>query len=344
MNTLQPLIYIGNQLSSHGFTPTTIDTLAPKLSAFANVSTASSKRNKIARLWDMWRTVWNAPRGSIILIDTYSANGFHFAWTCAQIARWRGLSYIPSLRGGNLPQRMDNNPGICRLFFENATAIVSPSGYLKAEVEKRFNASVTIIHNNIDIERYPFQEKSFSSIRMLWVRSFHQIYNPEMAVRVLRGLHDAGHSDAILCMIGPDKDGSRKAVEMLSRQLQVDHALEITGRLAKKEWIEKSKAYNIFINTTNFDNTPVSVMEAMALGFPVVTTKVGGIPYLFAEGKEGLMTPPNDTEAMIDAIVGLVSSPKYAITIAHMARRKATQWDWGNIETKWVKCLKTTGI
>jgi len=336
---IKSLTYIGNALSTHGFTPTTIETLAPRLSAFANVSTASSKRHYLARLWDMWQTVWNAPKGSIVLIDTYSANAFHFAWTCARIAQWRGLPYIPFLHGGNLPQRMDNTPSLSRHYFQNAAGIVSPSGYLKSEVEKRFNTPVTIIPNFIDLKQYPTREKTFSSIRLLWVRSFHQIYNPQMAIRVLHGLHEAGYTDATLCMIGPDKDGSRAAVEALSRQLGVEHALEITGRLPKAAWIEKSKDYNIFINTTHLDNTPVSVMEAMALGFPVVTTKVGGISYLFADGEEGIMTPDDDVQAMIDAILGLVNAPEDAVEMGHSARTKAEGWDWQIIATQWQNLL-----
>lgn len=329
------IVYIGNKLSWKGLTPTTIETLGPRLSSFVAVSSASAKRRYPARLWEMWQTVWKAPNDSVVLIDTYSANAFHFAWTCARIAQFRGLPYIPFLHGGNLPQRMDNSPAFCRPFFEQAAVIVSPSGYLKAEVEQRFAAAVEIIPNYIDLELYPFREKTFDSIRLLWVRSFHQTYNPQMAVRVLCGLHDAGYTDAVLCMIGPDKDGSRAAVETLGKELKVDHALEITGRLTKAEWIAKSKDYNIFINTTNFDNTPVSVMEAMALGFPVVTTNVGGIPFLFKNGKEGIMTRKEDPKEMIDAIIKLFSTPKKLSALSQSARKKAHAWDWSNVRLLW---------
>ena len=55
--------------------------------------------------------------------------------------------------------------------------------------------------------------------------------------------------------------------------------ITITGILRKAEWIELSKDYDVFINTTNVDNMPVSVIEAMALGMPIVSTNVGGIPF-----------------------------------------------------------------
>ena len=80
-------------------------------------------------------------------------------------------------------------------------------------------------------------------------------------------------------MVGPDKDGSLEKTKQYAKEKGVLHRVRFTGGLSKTEWIELSKDYNIFINTTNVDNTPVSVMEAMALGFPVISTNVGGVPF-----------------------------------------------------------------
>src|SRR5207302_287455 len=66
---------------------------------------------------------------------------------------------------------------------------------------------------------------------------------------------------------------------------------------------------DIFLNTTNCDNTPVSEMEAMACGLPVVSTNVGGIPYLVEDGESALLTPPADAEAMSNAVVRLMHEP-----------------------------------
>jgi glycosyltransferase involved in cell wall biosynthesis len=230
---------------------------------------------------------------------------------------------------------MNSSRFLCSYYFENASNIVSPSGYLKLEVEKRFSVSVKIIPNFIDLDHYPAQPKKYDQIKLLWVRSFHKIYNPKMAVQVLKSLHDRGYDNAKLCMVGPDKDGSIETVETFAKELGIAQALELTGKLNKKTWIEKSKDYNIFINTTNADNTPVSVMEAMALGFPVITTNVGGIPFLFERNKEGIMVPPNNTEAMTEAIINLLEKPGLANKLSLAAREKATSWDWLNVKKMW---------
>ncbi len=332
---MKTLIYIGNKLSKHGYTPTTIETLGEQLKAIIKVIAVSDQRNYFLRLLDMWKAVIKAPKGSVVLIDTYSSKAFHFAWTCGLLAKWRGVPYIPFLHGGDLLQRMDKSAFLSMYYLSNAATIVSPSGYLKSEVEERFPVSVKIIPNFIHLDKYPFEPKSYDQIKLLWVRSFHKIYNPKMAIHVLKNLHQLGYKDAILCMIGPDKDGSRIEVEALAKKLNVSHALQLTGRLSKEMWIEKSKDYNIFINTTNADNTPVSVMEAMALGFPVITTKVGGIPYLFEDRKEGIMIPKGDIKAMTNAILSLIEKPEQAQKISISAREKAASWDWKLVEEIW---------
>jgi glycosyltransferase involved in cell wall biosynthesis len=329
------LIYIGNKLSEHGYTPTTIETLGQRLKPIINVMSVSNHRNYAFRILDMWKAILIAPKDSIVLIDTYSSKAFHFAWTCGVMAKWRGIPYIPFLHGGDLPQRMNSSKFLCSYYFENASNIVSPSGYLMLEVEKRFSVSVKIIPNFIDLDHYPVQPKKYDQIKLLWVRSFHKIYNPKMAVQVLKSLHDRGYDNAKLCMVGPDKDGSIETVETFAKELDIVHALELTGKLNKEAWIEKSKGFNIFINTTNADNTPVSVMEAMALGFPVVTTNVGGIPFLFENNKEGIMVPPNNTEAMTEAIINLLEKPGLANKLSLAAREKATSWDWLNVKKMW---------
>src|SRR5690554_6671488 len=93
-----------------------------------------------------------------------------------------------------------------------------------------------------------------------------------------------------VCMIGPDKDGSMNRIKAQILEKGLESHFEITGRLEKEEWIKKSTDYDIFVNTTNFDNTPVSVIEAMALGLYVVSTNAGGLPYLLENKKDALLS------------------------------------------------------
>ena len=136
-------------------------------------------------------------------------------------------------------------------------------------------------------------------------------------------------------MVGPDKDGSMEVVKKFAKKNGLEDSIKFTGRLKKEDWIEESKDLHIFINTTNADNTPVSVMEAMCLGLPVVSTNVGGIPFIINNSVDGLLVNRNDIEAMTEAILLLRNNPKVYSDISKNARQKAESWDWLEVEKKW---------
>ena len=107
-------------------------------------------------------------------------------------------------------------------------------------------------------------------------------------------------------MVGPDRDNYIKEIKSLAKKLNVK--VNFTGLLSKEEWISLSENYNIFINTANFDNMPVSVLEAMALGLPVVSTNVGGISFLLEDRKNALLVDKNDHKAMSSCIIELMNN------------------------------------
>jgi glycosyltransferase involved in cell wall biosynthesis len=249
------------------------------------------------------------------------------------------LAYIPYLHGGDLPKRYVRSNKISKRYLANASRIISPSNFLKSETEKFFNVSVQVIPNYLELDKYPYLIKSIDiDLNLLWVRAFHEIYNPVLAVKVLKKLRSIG-VNCNLTMVGPDKDGSMEVVKKLAKKNGLEDSIKFTGRLKKEDWIEESKDSHIFINTTNADNTPVSVMEAMCLGLPIVSTNVGGLPYIIDNSVDGFLVNPNDFEAMADAIMLLRDNPKVYNDIGKNARIKAESWDWVEIEKKWKTLL-----
>ena len=94
-------------LSSYGFTPTGIETLGKKLSGISIVTLSSNKLNKILRLYDMMLTIIRKRKSThYVIIDTYSGLAFCYAFACAMLCRLIGLSYLPILRGGDLPKML----------------------------------------------------------------------------------------------------------------------------------------------------------------------------------------------------------------------------------------------
>ena len=333
------ILYLGNKLSKHGLNKTTIETLGLHFeNEGLSVFYASDKKSFSIRLLDMIKAVFQfRNQVSYILIDTYSTKAFWYAFVCSQLARFFNIRYIPILHGGDLPNRLKKNPKLCRMVFANAYKNVAPSGYLKQAFEKDGYLNVIHIPNSIAIKNYEFKPRKELSPRLLWVRAFATIYNPKMAVDVLCQLQKT-YSNATLTMVGPDKDGSLITTKAFADQLDVK--VNFTGKLSNEDWCKLASDNDIFINTTHFDNTPVSVMEAMALGLPVVTTNVGGIPYLVSNNENAILVNDSDVVQMTTAILDLISNKEQSFIMSQNGRRLIEQMDWEIVKQKWFSILQ----
>lgn len=338
---MNSILYIGNNLTKntkYNSTYTTLSNLLEQENFI--VYRTSSVQNKILRLLGMLTQVIKfRKKVDYILIDTFSTTNFYYALLTSQLARLFKIKYIPILHGGNLPNRLDKNPKLSKFIFKNAYQNVAPSGYLKHEFEKR-GYTTQFIPNVLNIEEYEYKKRDIIQPKLLWVRAYAHLYNPMMAIHVLNELLKS-YPNAQLCMVGPDKgDGSFQETQNLVKELQLDEFVRFTGVLPKEEWHQLSKDFDIFINTTTIDNTPVSVMEAMALGLPIVSTNVGGLPYLVENNIDGILVPNNDSKEMVYQIKELLNNNLKTSLIIENARKKAERFDWSQIKFKWLNILK----
>jgi len=333
------ILYIGNKLSEHGNSPTGIEFLGPLLEEKYRIIYSSEVKNKILRLLDMIIVLINHRKElSIVLIDTYSSLNFYYAFIISQLCRFFMIKYIPILRGGNLPERLTKTSWMSNLIFNHSFVNVSPSKFMK-DVFNLNNHRSEYIANFLVLRNYSFKLRKNIKPRLLFVRSFHKLYNPLMAIYVLHKLL-RDYPDATLCMVGPDKDGTLNEANLLVQQLNLSEKVYLMGKLSKKEWVTMSQGYDVFINTTNHDNIPISVMEAMALGLPVISTNVGGIPYLIQENKNGLLVEKNDVAAMVNKIKCLIENKELTASISKQARKTVEKYDWEVIKTYWFNILE----
>jgi glycosyltransferase involved in cell wall biosynthesis len=98
-------------------------------------------------------------------------------------------------------------------------------------------------------------------------------------------------------------------------------------------------SFDVFINSSLVDNTPLSTIEAMAMGLCIVATTVGGLPYLLEHGKTALMVPPGDAQRMGDAILTLITDAGFATQLSRQARVKAETMDWSFILPFWREAI-----
>jgi glycosyltransferase involved in cell wall biosynthesis len=303
------------------------------------VITTSSKRNRLSRLIDMSITVIRKRKQySVAHVDVFSGLAFLWAKTTCFILRLINKPYILTLHGGNLPTFAKLWPKSVGRLLRSAAAVNTPSGYLYEHL-RCCRSDLRVLPNPLNISAYNFRLRKKPEPRLIWLRAIHDIYNPSLVPRVMALVkHDFPQSHVF--MIGPDKsDGSLKSTQRMARELGVSSRISYVGRVPKSKvphWMEKG---DIFLNTTNIDNTPVSLLEAMAAGLCVVSTNVGGIPYLLDHGEDGLLVSANDPEAMAKAVNRVLTEPGLAERLSHNARKKVEQFDWSIILPQWEDLL-----
>ncbi len=261
-------------------------------------------------------------------------------WAEAVCATLRAANkpYVLTLHGGNLPEFAARWPGRVSRLLRGARSVTTPSGYL-GEALRRHRSDLLLVPNAIDTSIYPFRERSRLSPNIVWLRAFHSIYNPVLAVDVLAALAE-GEGDARLTMIGPDKgDGTAEQTRARAVQLGVEGRLTIAGPVAKLAVPQRLAEHDVFINTTNVDNAPVSVIEAMACGLCIVSTRVGGIPYLARDGREALLVPARDSAAMAAAVRRLLTDTTLAGSLSRNARAATEAADWATVLPLWEDLL-----
>jgi glycosyltransferase involved in cell wall biosynthesis len=140
--------------------------------------------------------------------------------------------------------------------------------------------------------------------------------------------------EATLVMGGQDK-GYESGVRSEARSLGIAEHVRFVGFLDRAGKIREGSAADIFLNTNRVDNMPVGVVEACAMGIPVVATNVGGIPDMLNDGETALLVPDNDCEGMANAVKRLVKDPELAGRLSRNGRKLAAKSSWQAVRELW---------
>ncbi len=93
---------------------------------------------------------------------------------------------------------------------------------------------------------------------------------------------------------------------------------------------------DIYLQTPNIDNMPISVLEAFASGCAVVATNVGGLPAILTDGEHGLLVKDNDHEAVAASVLRLLDDPALADRLTRAARESCERYRWQNVRARWL--------
>lgn len=336
------LLMIANFLSSWDGRRSYAEDLITRLQAGGlSVVGSSSLAFKPARLADMvLSALGNRGRYDVALVEVYSGQAFLWAEAVTKVISARGIPLVLVLHGGNLPRFAQSHPVRVRRVLQAATEVVAPSPFLRNRF-LHWRPDIRVIPNAIDLHAYSPRLRAPASPRLFWLRAFHSIYQPTMAIRILARVASR-YPEAHLTMAGVDKgDGSLQECRRLAAGLGLSQQMTFAGVIPKAQIGAALSQADIFLNTTTIDNTPVSVLEALASGLCVVSTNVGGVPHLVRDSEEALLVGPEDEDGMVNAVCRLLEEPSLAARLSRSGRSKAEAFGWNSVLPCWMELLSS---
>jgi glycosyltransferase involved in cell wall biosynthesis len=212
-----------------------------------------------------------------------------------------------------------------------ADSIAVPSDYLVG-VFKRFGITTRAIFNTVEAERFRFRERRPLAPVFLSNRNLEPMYNVGCVLRAF-GLIQSRYPEARLLVAG---DGSqRRELEALKCELGL-REVSFLGRIPPEEMPALYDRADIYLNASEIDNMPLSILEAFACGLPVVTTDAGGIPYIVRDLRTGLMVRRGDYRGLAEAAIRLLEDGALAGEIICNARRESAKYRWESVRGEWL--------
>lgn len=211
-----------------------------------------------------------------------------------------------------------------------ADRIIVPSGYL-VEVFARFGLHAEAIFNTVELDRFRFRERHSLQPNFVSTRLLEPLYNVACALRAF-ALIQKRYPEARLIVAAAGSE--RSNLEQLASELELRN-VEFMGKVDYERMPAVLDAADIYLNANDVDNMPSSLIECMAAGVSIVTTKAGGIPYIISHERTGLLVDCNDHVAMAASAMRLLEVSQLGVTIASRARLESQKYRWLAVRDQW---------
>lgn len=208
---------------------------------------------------------------------------------------------------------------LIRFVFEHVDRVVVLSSAWQHWVKETFKRScIRVVHNPVLVPRTPIPWTSRIKDSVLFLGRLGK----------RKGVYDLVNAAAQVAKTAEDfqlllgGDGELDRVQALAKQLGIGDRVKLLGWVQGEEKERHLTSSMIFVLPSYHEGLPMSMLEAMAAGLPIISTQIGGIPEAVTDGVEGFLIEPGEIEALADRINRLLNDPDLAQRMGMAARRK----------------------
>jgi glycosyltransferase involved in cell wall biosynthesis len=176
---------------------------------------------------------------------------------------------------------------------------------------------IPIVHNGIDVDRFDTARvRRTDGLKLLHVGRFHEAKNHHFLLDVFT-LLKSSHPDLSLTLVG---DGPLK--DEIATRVEVERISNVEFAGEQQDVARYYSAADVFVLPSRYEGAPISIIEAMASGLPIVASNVGGVPTLVHDGENGLLSELN-VSAFASRIQTFIGSPDVRERFGRRSRERA---------------------
>lgn len=277
-------------------------------------------------LFALWRA---AGRNDLVHVMANSGWAWHlFAAPAIWIAWARRVPAVVNYRGGQAHAFLARSAPLVRWSVRRAAALIVPSGFLQAVFEHH-GIAAQVVPNVVDLARFrPRDARMAAGAHLVVTRHLEPIYDNATALRAFALLRRQ-RPDARLSIAGSGPDEPR--LRALAVELGIGDAVVFAGGLDRDAIAALYRNADVCINPSLADNAPNSLLEAMASGVAVVSTDVGGVPFLVEHDKTALLVAPQDPDAMAREVLRILGDAALRERLVRNALLLVQRHTWAQV-------------
>jgi len=269
--------------------------------------------------------------------------GFPTGWLCYRSAK--KLPYIISLRGSDVPGRHARlkldykilGPAF-RGIWKKAAALVACSEGLKVRALRFLpSVSIEVIPNGVDLDSFCPAETARKSdaLRLLTVGRLSVTKRVQMLIDAVEILHRDGRKLHLTIVGGGQAEQELR--EIVSTR-DLGEVIEMAGRVRAENMPQLYRDNDVFVSASMQEGMSNAMLEAMASGLPIVTTRCEGVEELIADN--GMVVEQANAQSIAEAVETLAGDQERYSRMRTAARKQAEKFTWRNSANQYIEIYK----
>lgn len=242
---------------------------------------------------------------------------------------WR-KRIIVTYHGGEAAAYLAKHGAFARRWLKRADRVIVLSGFLK-KVFNKHEIPCVVIPNIVQLREDVYQPKKSISPKMISVRHLTDLYRIDLIIRAFAKVVEK-YPEATLDILGQGdkRDELERLVVSGLGVSGLSERVHFIGQVENEKMYDYLRANDIMLSAPRIDNMPVSLMEAMNAGVLVISSNVGGVPYMIEHQKTGLLFD-GDADALAEQILWALEHQKESVAMIKAAHEEVRKYSWEEV-------------